>query len=237
MRSVLTAVLAASLVVGTACSDDPAAEPVTIVPIGDSLTERVGASTYRCHLDRMLRDAGVEFDFVGSLTQSADAYTCATEFDRDHEGVSGATIDQRSGPALETVEALQPDVALVLLGANDLIDQQDPSEVADELESFVGDLQTAQPDITILVGQLPPCGYSTGWCTQGWPAFNDEVASFGRLSTERSSVAVVDMFSDFDLDVLVDGVHPNDTGDEEMARRWMTALTASSAVGASSGAP
>ncbi len=231
MRSVLTSMLALSLVVATACSDDPASEPVTIIPIGDSLTERVGANTYRCHLDRMLRDAGIEFDFVGSLSQPASSYTCPTEFDRDHEGVSGATIDQPPGAALETVESLRPDVALVLLGTNDLIGQQDPSEVAAELESFVRELQTAQPDITIIVGQLPPCGYSSGWCQDGWPAFNDEVASFGRLSTDRSTVAVADMFSGFDLDDATGGAgHPNDAGDEEMARRWMTALVSSGAI-------
>jgi lysophospholipase L1-like esterase len=231
VRSVLTSMLALSLVIGTACSDDPAAEPVTIIPIGDSLTERVGASTYRCHLDRMLREAGVEFDLVGSLTQPASAYTCPTEFDRDHEAVSGATIDRPPDAALDTVESVQPDVALVLLGTNDLVGQQEPAEVAAELEGFVRDVQRAQPDITILVGQLPPCGYSSDWCQQGWPAFNDEVASFGRLSTDRSTVTVVDMFSDFDLDeaTAVAG-HPNAAGDEEMARRWMDALTESGAI-------
>jgi hypothetical protein len=68
--------------------------------------------TYRCYLDEMLTEAGVEFDFVGAFTQPAIACTCSTEFDRDHEAVSGATINARAGPALESVELLQPDVAL-----------------------------------------------------------------------------------------------------------------------------
>ena len=78
------------------------------MPVGSSTTERVGASTYRCYLDEMLSEAGVGFDFVGSLTQAASANTCPTVFDRDHEAVNGATIDIRAGPATESVELLQP---------------------------------------------------------------------------------------------------------------------------------
>jgi hypothetical protein len=55
------------------------------------------------------------------------------------------------------------------------------------------------------------------------------------LSTARSTVIVVDMFTDFSLDDLADAAHPNDSGDEEMAGRWMAALTDSGVVEAASG--
>jgi hypothetical protein len=221
--------LALSILAVAGCGSGSSSEPVTIVPIGDSLTERVAASTYRCYLDEMLDEAGVEFDFVGSLDQPANSYTCPTDFDRDHEAVSGASVDQRSGPALEAVELLAPDVALITLGANDVAGNQPGAEVADELESFVRDLQDVQPDMTILVAQNPPCSSSTAWCQEEWPALNEAIASFDGLSTDRSTVMSVDMFTDFSLDDL-EGVHPNDAGDEEMARRWMTALTESGVV-------
>jgi len=236
MRRLLApAVAGLSMIAVAACADEPAAEAVSIMPIGDSLTNRVGASTYRCYLDQMLHRAGVEFDFVGELNSPADTYTCPTEFDRDHEGISGATISQRAGPALDSVERLQPDVALVLLGANDIGGQQAPNEVAEELASFVQDLQNAQPDVAILVAQLPPCRSSSEWCQENWPAYNDEIATFARLSTDRSPVIVVDMFTDSPLEYIVDSVHPNDAGGEEMARRWMTALVDSGSVSAVDG--
>lgn len=224
MRTVLVPmVMGLSLVAVSACSDESAAEPVTIMPIGDSLTERVGWSTYRCHLDAMLDEEGIEFDFVGSLTQPASAYTCPTEFDRDHEGVNGSSIRQRAETVTESVEQLQPDVALVLYGANDL-DARPPDEVVDEYASFVAGMQEANHDITILVAQYPPCRSSSAWCEETWPAFNDAIASFDRLSTDDSSVIVVDMSSGFSLDLLHDSAHPTDAGYEEMARRWMAAL-------------
>jgi len=232
VRGVLVSIVVGlAMVTVSACADDSSTEPVTIIAIGDSLTENAGASTYRCHLDAMLNEAGVDFDFVGSLTSvPASDYDCSTEFDRDHEAVNGATIDTRAGPAVESVELLQPDVALVLLGENDLV-RQSPTEVADELASLVEDLQAASPDIMILVAQYTPCQSTSSWC-QNMPAFNDAIESFARLSTEQSSVTVVDMFTDFSLDGLQDSAHMNDAGAAEMARRWMAALTDSGAIGA-----
>lgn len=207
-------------------------EPLTIMAIGDSFTDRLKASTYRCYLDQMLNEAGVSFDFVGANSPPASNYTCPTEFDTDHEARSGASIDDRAGPAIESVGLLGPDVALVLLGAGDIrLDRQPVDEAADELASFVEDLQATSPDITILVTQLMPCVSTEAACQEGWPAFNDAIASLRRLSTDRSTVTVVDMYTGFSLDdLLPDGFHPNDAGDQEMAGRWMRALQEAGAV-------
>jgi hypothetical protein len=211
--------------------NDDAGGPVAIMAIGDSFTDRGGVGTYRCHLDRMLTEAGVSFDFVGTRAARAGVYTCPHEFDMDHEAVIGDSIDNRAGPVLESVELLQPDVALVLLGAADIrVNDQPSDEAAAELASFIEDLRAVSSDITILVAQLMPCDPSHEVCEEGWPAFNDAIASFGDLSTERSSVTVVDMYTGFNLDDLPDGFHPNDAGDEEMAKRWMAALAESGAI-------
>jgi lysophospholipase L1-like esterase len=121
------------------------------------------------------------------------------------------------------------------LGANDIIGHELPSAVADELATFIQDLQSAHPDLAVLVAQYPPCRSSSEWCQQDWPAYNREIASFARLSTDRSSVIVVDMCTGFSLDDLGDSVHPNDAGDEEMASRWMSALSDSGVLEAASG--
>lgn len=253
LTAILTAVL---LVAGCSSSDDTAdepttatsattvappetvttasnvSEPLTIMAIGDSFTDQTQAGTYRCYLDQMLNEAGVSFDFVGSNEPPASLYACPTEFDTGHEARLGGSIDDLSGPAVESVALLRPDVALVLLGASDIrLDRQPVDEAADELASFVEDLQATRSDITILVAQLMPCASTETVCQEGWPAFNDAIASFGRLSTDRSAVAVVDMYTGFSLnDLLPDGFHPNDAGDQEMARRWMSALEEAGAV-------
>ena len=221
----------ALLLIVSACGDastTATAPSLTIMPIGDSITSgETGWSTYRCYLDGMLRDAGVSFDFVGrqSAPYRTGQYGCPVVFDQDHEGWWGYTVDQVIDSGVTaSVEDLQPDVALIHLGTNDLYYSQGPASTAEELESFITGLQAVSPDITILVAQIIPCDEGRAYCSDDLPAFNDLIASFASLSTDGSSVIVVDMETGFSLDDLRDPWHPTDTGDEIMASRWMEAL-------------
>lgn len=201
--------------------------PLTIMAIGDSITSgSTGWATYRCYLNGALDDAGVSFEFVGrySAPHGGGPYGCPIVFDEDHEALWGAHIQHVIDDVTASVEVLQPDVALVHLGTNDLSHGQRPGETADELGSFVTGLQAVSPDITIMVAQIIPCDTPAGWCTEAFSAFNDAVASFVGLSTDESSVIVVDMETGFGLSDLRDGLHPTDAGDEIMASRWMAAL-------------
>ena len=210
-----------------------AASPVTIMPMGDSITQGVRSwGTYRCYLDAMLRDAGIPFDFVGtrSETYAGGPYGCPTDFAQDHEGYWGSAIDRLSALATPSVETLQPDVALIHIGTNDLIYGHGPSTTAKDLESFIAGLQAVGPDITILVAQVIPCTEPLPYCSDDLPALNDAIGSFGNLSTNESAVIVVDMETDFDLDDLRDPWHPTDAGDELIAGRWMAALEESGVI-------
>jgi len=209
------------------------------MPIGDSITSgEMGWSTYRCYLDGMLNGAGVSFDFVGSKSQPTNGpYACPTSFDEDHESYWGQYVVGVAHSATASVEELQPDVALIHLGTNDITGLRGPASTASKLESFITDLQAVKPDLTILVAQLIPCdamGFDPLYepqCAEDLPAFNDHLASFTSLSTDQSSVIVVDMETGFGLDLLRDGVHPTDAGFELMAARWMTALQEAGVIG------
>jgi lysophospholipase L1-like esterase len=98
-------------------------------------------------------------DFVGSLSEPPDGepYGCPVVFDQDHEGWLGYRVEQVIDEVTPRVEVLQPDVALIHLGTNDLSQRQGPVGTAEELESFVTGLQAAVPDITVLVAQIIPC--------------------------------------------------------------------------------
>jgi lysophospholipase L1-like esterase len=211
------------------------AGPLTIMPIGDSITQGAsGWRTYRCPLDGMLGDAGISFDFVGGLSSpnGGGSYSCS--FDQDHEGRWGQRVDEVAGPVTASVQLRRPDVALIHLGTNDILQGQGAASTAAELRSLIQGLQSASPDLTILVAQIIPCdpegGGGSGFgskCTNDLPALNDEIATFGSLATGQSSVIVVDMESGFGLGNLRDHVHPTDAGDEIIANRWMTALQSS----------
>ncbi len=219
-------VLAVSFIAG--CGQD---EPITIVPIGDSITHgQVGTATYRCYLDKMLSEAGVAFDFVGSQTkpypvQLDGEYGCPHEFDQDHEGYTGARVAEAGAAAMPVVREQQPDVALIHLGSNDLGQFLPPADAAADLEALISDLQAAQPTLTILVAQIIPCS-QPGLCfrEEVRPVFHELVGSFAALSTDTSAVMVVDMYSDFDIGWLPDHFHPNDQGNQFIASQWMKAM-------------
>jgi len=207
------------------------ASPIMIMHIGEGFTQgEVGTSTYRCFLDMMLNDIGVVFDFVGSrqkpMDGDVDDYGCPADFDPDHEAWFGAVAGgMETQKMTESVQALQPDVALIHLGGTDVWRQKDPVGAAERLELFITGLQAASPDITLLVASLIPCRTPLPWCIEGYPAFNDAIASFASLSTDESTVMVVDMHTGISRDLLrSNNLSFTDEGDEIVAARWMAAL-------------
>ncbi len=215
--------------------------PIMIMHVGEGLTQgEVGTSTYRCFLDMMLNDAGVAFDFVGTrqkpMNGDVDDYGCPADFDPDHEAWFGAIAGgMETQKMTESVETLQPDVALIQLGGTDVWRQKDPVGAAERLELFIADLQAANPDITLLVASLIPCRTPLSWCTDDYPVFNGAIASFASLSTDDSTVMFVDMHTGISPDLLrSNNLSFTDAGDEIMAARWMDALEEAGVITTSS---
>jgi len=209
--------------------------PVTIMHVGEGLTQGGrDHSTYRCFLDAMLRDADIAFDFVGSRQKPADGYdyTCPTDFDQDHEAWARARVGGFETEMMTaSVGALQPDVALIHLGSEDVWMTGDPEGTTERLELFITRLQAASPDITLLVASMIPCVTPLPWCTDGYPALNDALASFSNLSTDESTVMFVDMHTGMSTDLLrSNNLSFTDAGDEMMATRWMAALEESGVI-------
>ena len=210
-----------------------AIRPITIMPIGDSITQgAAGWATYRCYLDRMLTEAAVPFDLAGGLTDpfGGQPYGCATEFDTDHEGRWGWRADEVIAPVVASAQALQPDVALIHLGTNDVLQGQDNAGTLGDLRDLIAGIQAVSPATTLLVAQIIPC--DAPQCATAVPALNDGIAGLTDLSTNQSPVIVVDMATGFSLDGLRDGVHPTDAGDEFIAGRWMEAMRQQGLIGA-----
>lgn len=211
------------------------AASITIMHVGEGITEGgLDDSTYRCFLDAMLHDATIAFDFIGSRTKPGYGfdYTCPTDFDQDHEAWGGVRVGGLETDMMTaSVEALQPDVALIYLGGEDVWKTGNPVGTAERLELFIVRLQAVNPDITLLVASMIPCITPLPWCTYAYPILNDAIASFGRLSTAESTVMFVEMTTDISMDLL----RPNnlsftDAGDGVIASRWMAALEESGVI-------
>ena len=195
------AALAAVLLVVTALlvpvQGAAGAESLTIYPLGDSITWGYTPTTpspggYRAPLDAMLTQAAIDHLFVGTVHDNAAPNLSATGQD-SHDGHNGYRVDQddanldgvAGGPTdggghwltgTETRPPIDPDVVLVHLGTNDILQAFDPGHTyldnqpfkhAADREQFVTHLTqrladlldsiaALRPDATIVVATIAP---------------------------------------------------------------------------------
>ncbi|NOX46072.1 MAG: hypothetical protein GXO89_03735 [Chlorobi bacterium] len=224
------------------------------MPIGNSITQLDNQHySYRYKLWKKLIDDGVDFDFVGSMT---DHYNCGTPtfpdynghtFDTGHEGHWGWRCDEiinggnssnckGTGHLSTWLGSYTPDIALIHLGTNDMVQGQSVSGTINELKDIINILRADNPNVIILLAKLIPANESLypTWASR-IPLLNAEIPSIATdMQDENSPIVIVDQFSGFDPTTdTFDGVHTNSLGEEKMAQKWFDAIQ--SAVGSGFG--
>ncbi len=225
-------------------------QSLKILPIGNSITQLDNQHfSYRYNLWKKLIDDGVDFDYVGSMT---DHYNCGTPifpdynghtFDTDHEGHWGWRCDEiinggnssncaGSGNLPTWLGTYTPDIALIHLGTNDMrLDWNGGLGVAEtinELKDIINLLRSDNPNIIILLAKLIPVdGAVFNWASNIEP-LNAEIPSIATdMQNENSPIIIVDQHSGFDATLgndTFDGAHPNANGEEKMAQKWFDAI-------------
>ncbi|MEM9414674.1 MAG: PKD domain-containing protein [Planctomycetota bacterium] len=202
---------------------------ISILPLGDSITASSGSNlSYRYYLWERLVNDGVDFDFVGTQDTNRGSTPSwpsvgGQSFDRDHEGHSGRRVDQINGDLPDYLSNYTPDIALVHLGTNDIIQGQSASSTAQELRTTIALLRQDNPDVTILLSQIIPLDRTHGERIDQLNALLPGIVN--DLSTSRSRIVLVDQNTGFDVNAdTYDGIHPDRSGEERMALRFYEAL-------------
>jgi lysophospholipase L1-like esterase len=217
------AIIAAAMTLSPAAAAVPA-DPVRIMPLGDSITGSPGC--WRALLWNQLQSGGhTDVDFVG--TQSPQG--CGVPYDANHEGHGGALVttvaDQNQLPPW--LAASDPDVVLMHFGTNDVWSNRPTATILAAYGKLVGQMRAQNPDMTVLVAQIIPMNPSgCGECGARVQALNAAIPGWAAsVSTARSPVVVVDQWTGFATSTdTYDGVHPNANGDRKMAAGWYPAL-------------
>ncbi|WP_199041529.1 cellulose binding domain-containing protein [Glycomyces salinus] len=207
-------------------TDDPGTGPVSIMPMGDSITGSPGC--WRGGLWEQLTDAGHEVDFVGSLSQACNP----AGSDPDHEGHGGFLVTQSvaNGDTRSWLEQNTPDVLMMHFGTNDVWSAVPPAQILDAFTTIVEDLRELNPDAIILVAQIIPLhpdeSFGCSDCPQRVIDLNAQIPGWAAgLSTEQSPIAVVDQWTGWvPEEDTYDGVHPDEDGNVKMAANWFEAL-------------
>lgn len=209
--------------------------PVHILPLGDSITQ--GGRTdreeysYRYPLFCMLKEKGVDFDFIGSLKTGLHKNfkwpDCDGEpFDLDHEGHYGwktAAVRDKLAGWMEGYPA-PPDIALIHLGTNDQKAEDHKAAIVEPLKDIIAMLRKANPKVVVLVGHL---NFNGGAALKIRPLV-EEMAK--EVSTEESPVVTVHIYKgwnekpDHPETDTFDWAHPNPRGQKKMAAKWLEAM-------------
>ncbi len=207
-----------------------------ILPLGDSITRsdcfHLG---YRYYLWTQLVDAGVDFDYIGSMKShfggdpELPSHKGLT-FDRDHEGHNGWDTERflkgRPGNESENLKKwlndYTPDIVLMHVGTCDLLYGNSVSDAVDNIEKIIDVLRADNPNVVILLAKLIPT-------LQGEKVVGEMNVGIERLAARKnrsnSPVVLVDLNSGFDpYNDLFDRVHPNIYGNKKMAAKWFDAI-------------
>ena len=206
---------------------DLCANPVRIMPLGDSITLGYGTggnetlleTGYRQPLYLSLAGSGYNTNFVGSLQAGQSA---TPSFDYDHEGHAGYTAGQVAGQVYTWLLAKPADVVLLHIGTNDL-DMPNPPTDASNVESILNEIDQYDQGITVILARIiDTVPYKAATTT-----FNNNVQAMAQNRIANGDkIILVDEESALDYSVdMFDNLHPNQTGYNKMANIWMNSLS------------
>jgi lysophospholipase L1-like esterase len=213
---------------------------IKIMPLGDSITEG-----YLEPLYNKLKAAGYKFKFVGSNTSINPTLTAAGT--NNYEGHGGWFIDTlpeglkkergaNSGIAQHIegwMKTSNPDVVLLMVGANDVAAWWEWSKISDRYDGLVNKIFTANPKVKLLLGTVTPNkaqGYpDSNNNAQRLSAFIREIAT--KYQVQGKDVTLVDVNTALDPAAdLRDNLHPNEGGYQKIADKWLQGLNSTYTV-------
>ncbi len=192
------------------------------MPVGDSLTWGTGASGgYRLELKEQLVPARYSFDFVGSINSGPFEIE-----DRQHEGNRGYRIDELSTVIEQRLLTYRPQVVLLMIGTNDVLQNYDLATASHRLATLVDQITATLPTADVLVASIPPLADPLD--DEQARAYNAEISGLiNQRAAAGEPVRFVDIYPAISSadHLSSDGVHLNAAGYKQIADTWMPGLT------------
>ncbi|MDJ0732512.1 MAG: GDSL-type esterase/lipase family protein [Nostocaceae cyanobacterium] len=194
--------------------------PLTIMPLGDSITEGYLASDYGGYRDdlwSLLTNNGYNIDFVGNRSRGSG------NFDKDHAGVTGERIDQVANRVNGLLNTYQPDVVLLMIGTNDILQNNNLDDAPNRLSNLIDQITNLSPNTHLFVASIPPDkNPARNQLVQQYNSFIPSIVNSKWVAGKN--VTFVDIFSQMNIYDLEDDVHPTPTGNNKIAQSWYNAL-------------
>lgn len=199
-----------------------------ILPLGDSITYGIGSSAcreggcdgYRTPLQQILTSENIPFDFVGSVSSGPAWLT-----DKDNEGHPSWRIDQIQSQIVPWLQQALPDVVLLHIGTNDIVQNYDMPNAGARLGQLIDTINSNCPNAYIFVALVIPIQNSPDGWDLAIRSYNAQVeAQVSPRTAQGRKIFLVNMYSHFDQSASStyydDSVHPSDVGYAKMAEVW-----------------
>ncbi len=211
-----------------------AAQPVAIMPLGDSITRgsmghpQYHPGGYRTQLFRQLRAEGFFVDFVGSQQTNPNPKHLP---DADHEGHKGFRIDQIDREIVGWLDDAKPDVVLLLIGANDVNQNHDLRRAPERLETLIRKITAHASAPRLIVAQIP--GSTDRVKDARIVEYNRAIPVIvARQRAAGGKVTTVDLYGVVaHPDDFANFLHPNAAGYDHIADAWFKAIAELNLVG------
>jgi len=206
---------------------------ITILPLGDSITYGVGSSDkggYRTFLWEECAKSGYRVRFVGTKSNGP------SDIDTYHEGHPGWRIDQISSHVVPWLVLYRPQIILLFIGTNDILQRHDVSQAPNRLSLLIDEITFTLPKSTLIVASVTPLNDSILYTRKRYSSsvdFNADIIAYNAAiptlvrweDAHGKHVQYVDMYGAVPVYDLADGIHPDNDGYALMANVWYAALT------------
>lgn len=225
-----------------------------ILPFGDSITAGTHdvepyPGAYRIKLWEKLNEKFKDINFVGTRQNGP-----MEDFDRDHSGYGGLTINRLAGdkavprkdyPGFTSVANTlktnnqTPNLVLLMAGTNDFNEGDKATTALGDLEKLLGKITGSFTDAKVLVSSLPPFNVS-GTKFDGKPTSNKDreeaaKANAGQVALFNNGISgIAKGFKNVSFvnvggslspnDLVSDGIHPTEAGYTKLGNQWFSAI-------------
>ncbi|KAF1956010.1 SGNH hydrolase [Byssothecium circinans] len=205
-----------------------AARTIRIMPLGASIVE---ITCWRAYLWQKLQAAGkTNIDFVGSGSgpSSCTLNGAAVEFDKNHEGHSGALATQYAAGRNLTrwlAAAAPVDIIFIHLGTNDAVNRIPAETTIKAYDTMLAEMRASNPNMKVIVSTLIPIDPKLFGqdVSDGITTLNTALKTW----VSEKGLALVDNNTGFNYSTMTtEGEHPNEAGNVFMAEHFYPVVKA-----------
>ena len=198
-----------------------------IMPIGDSRVEGLHPEfeSYRYELWKKLTADEWDFDFLGTRVDEG-AYPAfqGKNFDKEHEGIGGATTLSVLEQAQGLSDILNPNLILLGVGGNDFEDEERTAEdMIQAIEEIITALRRKFDNPDFIIEQIAPgrSDFMANLNQERFDRFNSLLPGLqSSLNRSESMIWLVDNSKGWTDDLFADEVHYNQAGAKLVADRY-----------------